>query len=368
MASTEIKSEEIEKAVSDIIMNNNEIVTESLRILDSYPEWEKIYTRYAENIKKNRKAYNEGGKMFRRPQNLVVYSSIGKVLDGSSTFSYDLRFAGQSVGGIKVKSEGKVCLYVSDEQSKYAKDNFGFTNSTTLKGEDWHSGKAREFRRFYGKQNSTNLINIKSEEHRIESFLLQEFSKAKSEAKKLCYIQPVRLGGKFFQLTTPLKASTHKPILSLTKNKKGATGGGIDILARVKHRFAVIELKDENEDSECQEKVMHQALIYASFLAKLFRSESGKDWYNILRPLNSKEADVPQNLVIDVVTLMPSGNSKESELKPIEIPELNVTLCPYTLYYTKDQYGNPKDFYGTLSDEIKRTKELVNEKNIMHNV
>ena len=167
----------------------------------------------------------------------------------------------------------------------------------------------------------------------------------------------MRLGGKYFQLTTPFKASTHIPTLSLTSNGNGATGGGIDILARVKHkhvgfRFAVIELKDENKVSECQEKVMHQALIYATFLAKLLRSKSGKYWYNILRPLNSKETDVPQELVIDVITLMPSGNSKEGDLKPIEIPELNVTLCPYTLYYTKDQYGNPDKFAGTLRDEL----------------
>ena len=168
----------------------------------------------------------------------------------------------------------------------------------------------------------------------------------------------MRLGGKFFQLTTPFKASTHKPTISLT-TKDGANGGGIDILARVKHNhfgfhFAVIELKDENKDTECQESVMFQALIYATFLAKLLRSKSGKDWYNILRPLNSKETDVPQELVIDVVTLMPSGNSKEGELKPIEIPDLHVTLCPYTLYYTKDQDGNPKDFDGTLSEAIKK--------------
>ena len=79
-----------------------------------------------------------------------------------------------------------------------------------------------------------------------------------------------------------------------------------------------------------------------------------QNWGNILRPLKSKETDVPQKLTIDVVTLMPSGNSKVGELEPIEITELNVTLCPYTLYYTKDQYGNPYDFSGTLSDAINK--------------
>ena len=53
---------------------------------------------------------------------------------------------------------------------------------------------------------------------------------------------------------------------------------------------------------------------------------------------------------------MPSGNSKEGGLEPIEIPELNVTLCPYTLYYTKDQYGNPDVFSGKLYEELKKYK------------
>jgi len=340
-------------------MNNNEIVTESLRILDSTPEWEDIYARYARDLKNNQKAYSDRAKKFHHPESLVVYSTIGKVMDDSSTFSYDLRFAGQSVGEVKVKQGDKVCLYVSEKQRDYAKDKFEFTNATIIKGEDWHSDKAQAFRKFYDKQNSTNLINIKSEEHRIESYLLQEFSKRKSEGKKLCNIQPVRLGGKFFQLTTPFKASTHVPTLSLTSQKNGATGGGIDILARVKHssfgfHFAVIELKDDNIASESQEVALFQALTYATFLAKLFRSKSGKDWYNIFRPIGSKEADIPQKIVIDVVTLMPSGQSKEGNLEPINIPGLNVTLCPYTLYYSKDQQGNPQEFSGTLTNVIKK--------------
>ena len=99
-------------------MNNNEIITESLKLLDSNCEWEEIYAQYAQVLINNQKTYNDRAKKFHKPYSLVVYSTIGKVLDGSSTFSYDLRFAGQSVGGIKVREGDKICLYVSEKQSK----------------------------------------------------------------------------------------------------------------------------------------------------------------------------------------------------------------------------------------------------------
>ena len=133
--------------------------------------------------------------------------------------------------------------------------------------------------------------------------MLKEFSKSgKSEGKLLRNIQPVTLGKKFFQLTTPLGASDMKNNDGLPEFVNcNAGGGGIDILARVVHkgvfgpRLAVIELKDENKDSEPQKDVMFQALAYATFVACLLRSGKGKVWWQILR--NSKiEADGARGL------------------------------------------------------------------------
>ena len=321
---------------------NQDIVNKTKQILaDKKPVWEKVYKRYADGIKTNIEKYELNAKKFQVNAPLTVYSSIGKVIDDASTTIYDLRYAGQSVGEIHVNIKGKVLLYVTDKQASYAKDNFGFTNSRPLNGVDWHKSKAAvDFRKAY-QADSTQKANVKSEEHRIENFLLKEFAKkTRAEEKKLCNIQPVRLGGKFFQLTTPLKASTHEPTFSINdKNpeKPGATGGGIDILARVRHstkesRIAIIELKDENDDKEPQKVVMTQAITYATFVAYLLRSESGKDWYNIFRENFEIEKDVPEELILDVVTLMPEGTSEEGDLTDIRISD-NATLQLYTLYY-----------------------------------
>ena len=341
---------------------NQDIVDKTKQILaDKKPAWEKAYNRYANNIKANTKKYELNAKKFQVNAPLTVYSSIGKVMSEKSTTAYDLRYAGQSVGEIHVNNEGKALLYVIDKQADYAKEHFGFEKSSQLNGVDWHKDEtAVDFRKAY-KADSTDKVSIKSEEHRIENFLLKEFAKkTRAEGKKLCNIQPVRLGGKFFQLTTPLTASKHEPkpaLINENSDKPGVNGGGIDILARVKHspiesRIAIIELKDENDDKESQEVVMTQALTYATFVAYLLRSESGKDWWNIFRNNSQTEKNVPQHLDLDVVTLMPEGTSKEGDLTDITIPEVNATLHLYTLYYKRDKDGNPDSFSGTLTEAI----------------
>ena len=165
----------------------------------------------------------------------------------------------------------------------WLKENFDYDRAVGFSAE-WHTQIASEYRSKFSIQKSTKETKIHSQEHRIENWMLAEFAKkTRKEGKLLCNIQPVRLGGKFFQLATPLSASNHgeKPKYS------SQNGGGIDILARVNHtinrrdnRFAVIELKDENKLNEPQEVVMYQAISYATFLAKLLRSKSGKKWYS----------------------------------------------------------------------------------------
>lgn len=359
-------------------MKNFEIIEKTSEILKSNHVWENIYDRYAKDIIRNKKKYGSNSRLFQVNSPLLIYSSIGKVKSGANTTSYDLRFAGQSVGLIEVNKEKEVRLTVSEKQAKYAKDKLGFSECKELIRVDWKKDNgAISFRRFFLNNESTNEVAIKSPEHRIESELLKEFSKkTRKQDKHLCNIQPVRLGGKFFQLTTPLKGSTHIPTLSLTEKENGATGGGIDILARIKHsafksRIAIIELKDENVDKESQEVAMFQALIYATFIAHLLRSKSGKLWWYLMKDKPSKNdalkdvedfndfkrignmlENVPEYVDLDVVTLMPEGSSGEGELNELMIEELNVTLHPYTLYYNEDKNGNPCEFVGTLVKEL----------------
>ena len=149
--------------------------------------------------------------------------------------------------------------------------------------------------------------------------------------------------------------------LSFTSDKNdvsysGNSGGGIDILARVTHRsnkdnrFAVMELKDENTNYEPQKDVLLQALKYATFMAYLFRSQCGYEWYKILNP-KTKAKTVPHELNIDVVSVMPKG--EDDILEGDEFIELedNAKLHLYSLFF------DPEDincFSGTFADVIKK--------------
>lgn len=341
-------------------MEYKEIVKKTLQVLNENKEWNTIYNGYAEDIEKNEKQFIECSSLFQVNKPIYVYSSIGSVKSNKTSCLFDLRFSGQSIGKIEAnKEQDFVHLSVSEDQANYAKEKFGFTNSVALKGVEWKTSKeAIEFRKFYYSQKSTQNVCVKSKEHRIENYLLSEFGKTlRSQNKKLCNIQPIKLGKRFFQLTTPLKGSTHNPIISLTKNKNGATGGGIDILARVRNaknesRVTIIELKDENRESESQELAMSQALIYATFISKLLRSNSGQNWWQLFG--NTGEINKDETIHLNVVTIMPEGQSTEGNLDSIEVEDCNVTLHLFTLYYSEDKDGNPEKFSGSLLDEIKK--------------
>lgn len=332
--------------------SNEEVVNEVMRQLEEKNEWVDRYNGYASAILKNKDNYGKNSRRFKINSPLYVYSSISKVEGASSKCSFDLRFAGQSVGTLLVKQKGEPYLKVTDKQAEYANKYFGSTMSKGFYVE-WKSPIATEFRQLFMNQSSTKSTKVHSQEHRIENWMLAEFSKkARSEGKLLCDIQPVRLGGKFFQLATPLSASNHGNLPKYSFEK----GGGIDILARVNHttnrrdnRLAVIELKDDNNPTESQAMTLQQSLAYATFLAYLLRSKSGTDWWHIF----GRSREVPEILHIDAVTLMPDeGASEEGCLNEIPIDKLNVILHPYTLYYSRGVDGNPISFSGTLKDSL----------------
>ena len=334
--------------------SNERVVSETLKLLNENKEWEERYVDYAQSIKKNMNKYGSNSKRFQVKHPLYVYSSITRVKDNSTTSTYDLRFAGQSVSEVTVNKKGIVTLKVDDKQALYAHNHFKYGKATGFSAE-WRSPIAKEYRKLFDSQSSTDKTKIHSKEHRIENWMLAEFGKkTRKEGKLLCNIQPVRLGGKFFQLATPLSASKHGKLPQYSFQN----GGGIDILARVNHtvkqrdnRFAVIELKDENKPEESQAMALQQALTYSVFLACLLRSKSGNDWWNIFQRKNN----VPDYLHIDAVTLMPGPEelSEQGNLSEIVIDELKVTIHPQTLYYEKNKNdGNPQRFFGTLKETL----------------
>jgi hypothetical protein len=231
---------------------------------------------------------------------------------------------------VTISTNGK-----DDNNKKY------FDINEMLKDTDWKSSDAA--RRFRADFTEELREKSKSKEHRLENFLLNEFGKNASFTKKLCNIQPVRLSGAFFQRPTPLAASTDVKYAN-------ADGGGIDILARIRHRngevrLCVMELKDENNPAEPPAKVMKQALAYATFLARLLNSESGEQWYKIY----GFKGKMPRPITIHVVALMPKGAGEENFETEPEIQVGKTTQLKLCSLYFDENYN----FSGSLVDEIR---------------
>ena len=342
-------------------MEINQIIQSTIDRLSENKEWEERFQKYIQNITINHQKKRK--RSFRKPEGLSLYSSVS-----SKGKSYDLRFKGQSVATVKETAAEKVKLSPkSYENQKYFQ--FDLCNEEV----DWDSTEASNFRSFFKKESlkftterpDADRKYPKSKEHRVENCLLREFSKKLGIEKALCNIQPIKLYNLFFQMPTPLKASTHDP-------KQSVRGGGIDILARIKpqkgiSRICVMEVKDENKPAESQATAMSQAVTYAVFIAYLLRSKSGQHWWNFFMERSLTETKgkdvttrnkVPKPLHIDVVTIMPQGTTEEFCDVDILLDELDTTLHCHSLYYDGEVFQKDETFIfsGTYPNQLRTWK------------
>lgn len=319
------------------------IIENTLKALRDNPEWRLRYDGYLNDIWKNKNKYKRN---FRKPRGLSLYTTIGD----RNKLIYYLRFKGQNVGRIKVKGDNIYLKSLVRESSSH--DIKDCPLHWRSKEVEWNSYKARKFRSFFNKL-SINT-KTKSPEHFVENSLLQEFAKKDGSIKALKNIQPVCLHDCFFQMPTPFQASLHKP-----KYVK-QLGGGIDILARIKNtdgsnRLCVMEIKDENKSSESQKDAMSQAIIYATFIAQLI--EHNPEWLEIFAEHEEKkDSTALDSKNIEVVTVMPKGNTETFENQILNIPGTNIKLHCHSLYYDPNEFENHNKFVfsGTLIDEIKQ--------------
>lgn len=321
-----------------------QIISDTLALLKENQEWVERYKGYISNAL----AKEKGKRPFNKPEGLSLYSSVS-MYKGNT---YDLRFDGQSVGQVICRN-GKVKL-----SPKEASNETFFKFKIPKDPVDWEKDpKAIEFRRFFrDTAKHSSEIKLKFPEHRVENRLLKEFSKRTGKEKSLCYIQPIKLYGCFFQFPTPFKASSHIPTYS------GEKGGGIDILARVitnqsESRICVMEVKDQNVNGESQSAAIEQALIYATFVAKLLRSSSGQQWWDFFRNNNKDSKPIPAKFDIDVVTIMPDGDTDEFSDETIDVQELSTTFHCHSLYYDDEEFKNERFvFSGTYPQKLKKYK------------
>ena len=132
-------------------------------------------------------------------------------------------------------------------------------------------------------------------------------------------------------------------------------------MARIKtpnwhSRLCVIEIKDENKESESQFDTMKQAVIYATFISKLLHEQP--DWWEFFmghHKLSGKNAKNLDKSDIEVVTIMPKGNTSTFENEEIFIPQTGTRLHCHSLYYEQDKFDNEQafEFSGTFLTRVK---------------
>ncbi len=328
-----------------------EVVQRTLDLLKNHntgDDWETRYNNYYDDITKKKKE-----NLIRINSPLFVYTTITG--EKSKYPVMQLRYMGQIVGKL-IKKSNRYFLSLDKKTNKTNDKAFtDKTKNTVYKitdcGDfDWSkSTQAREFRKFFKEHKINSGIKHNNyKEHTIESGLLTDLSKKTGSTKALKYIQPVKLNRKRFQLSTTLAASNiHKAKSANDLNNNDYIkyskfhGGGIDILARRKKGketyLTVIELKDENKNSEPPETVMYQAICYATFLHELIRSKKakGKEWYNLFLNHKHSNANVPNKLIINCVVAMPDINTQDSD-KRLETAHLQI-LNPFPSPYPEDE-------------------------------
>lgn len=319
---------------------NEEIIQETLKVLNDNVEWHERYADYAESLLEHEDEYRKMANRFRVKFPLSAYTTITKARHG---FEYDIRFLGQSIGNLSIEENGTKY----ERKFKFAKGYNDLRNRYSdlpeldVK-EEWDSDKMIKCRSCLQKI-APAVAKTHSPEHKCENLLLREFSRTRNAT--FPYINPVRFARtKYVQVTTPLNASK--------KNKVSYSkcGGGIDILARVGHgsnsNLCVIELKDENKSKEPMSVVIQQALSYAVFIALLLDDERTKDWWKVFGYNGKRE---PKH-VIDVVGLMPKGTEEEINA---EYQVGTFTLHVHSLYFDKEALEKRErvEFSGSYAEQ-----------------
>ena len=271
-------------------------IIETRRVLEENREWRERYASYADAIKDNEPFIKTMRSRLREWSPLKLYLSVSSAVKAKTKVLFSLRYLGQIVADLACDEE-KVLLSTKRYETTNLRD---FDCPIALANASWKEKNVGEFRsHFKNRPEKRNKGKKSNDEHRVESLLLNEFSK--TAEKTVRNIRSVEIAGVRFPMPTPLKASSKGEILY-----SGEKGGGVDILARVgtsgrNTRLCIMELKDENTKKEPAEKVLAQAIKYAVFIRELLRSDAGEAWYKLF----GFSGKIPEKLVLNAVCVMP---------------------------------------------------------------
>ncbi|WP_444339810.1 hypothetical protein [Phascolarctobacterium succinatutens] len=318
------------------------------QLLDSNREWIDRYINYIQKINDIREQLKKARQAFYVPKPFKLYMPISKAMNRV----FNLRFCGQDVADLKINTYNEVLIHFNKKARniKKARDIFALmSNEDKVYFENledkfypWTGEEAKRFRSIVKGFPPEKLCG--QPEHKLESYLLDNYLQKSSQGKEILNIQPITMleGSGFFQMPTPLKASGAKNGINNIKYAK-SYGGGIDILARVGRgigtQLAILELKDENISSEPPEEAIKQAIVYATFVRELLRSEVGKTYWRFF----GFTRKLPEKLVLKAIIVMPykAGVNTDFGKTSLQIEDTN-DFIELGYIYRKDDGQAPE--------------------------
>nr|WP_321514455.1 hypothetical protein [uncultured Pseudodesulfovibrio sp.] len=297
----------------------NQVREQALALLkEAKNEWEDVYAGYSSSIENNIEKIKAKKSTFNEWAPLYLYSTAGDAKGSANSFQ--LRYMGQNVAGIKVNKDS-VLLSTSHGSNDYTNSNMEWFNyDCAHKNVNWSGAEAAGFRKHFSMLGADS--RPRQLEHKYECMILSEMGKKDKESKfqgTFSGVQPVKIANVArFQMKTPLKASEKDSLAYST------SGGGIDILARVgtgRPTLSVFELKEPNISNP--QAPIEQGLAYTIFLRELLRSKSGAEWYRVF----GYTGELPAKLKLNCIVLMGDGAKTpkfDDRIIPIEQDEIHL--------------------------------------------
>jgi len=303
-----------------------DVIGEARGLLTKNPEWQARYMEYVKAIQANEGYIEDVRSRFREWAPLMLYLNVSNAKKAKQQLIFELRYLGQTVAQLRYKT---ALLLDTTGYDTLNQRDFGCTLS--VHGELWDSPTAAAFRSFFKEREGKRKPGGKSnEEHRLESLLLSEFSKATD--KPLPFIQPVRVAKLRFPMPTPISASRHNEL-----KYSGPRGGGIDLFARMGKgkgtSLAILELKDKNTAKEPPRDAVKQAIAYAVFIRELLRSEAGPAWWRLF----GFGGSIPNRLKLIAACVMPAGQYDDESFGRMELAVEEDVLQLHYIYFTEDK-------------------------------
>lgn len=216
------------------------------KLLRDNPEWIARYKGYIDTLAEKKAAgtFSRAQRQFAVPAPFQLYLSLSMAVHMCTArrTAFELRFHGQSVAVLFVdnQKEKTVSLQVKKVPAIYkvlrekSEADAAYLDSLDSSASyDWHGEEAKNFRRIYADLEHALAVTGQSHllgqpEHDMESFLLANYAKKRSDEKEIAYIQPVTMldTSARFQMPTPIKASSVKNGID-TLSYAGKSGGAL---------------------------------------------------------------------------------------------------------------------------------------------